>query len=118
MHRIYYLAIIFLSVLVSACTGTADDYYTSGTGSATLIWDLPTQNTDDTTLDNLARFIIYYGPASGTFAYQVNVEDPVATTYIVENLRVGISYRFTITAVNTSGVESDYSNIVTRTIVE
>lgn len=119
MHKIRnVVAIISMAVLIAACTGTASDYYTSGTGSATLTWDIPTQNSDDTTLNDLDRFIIYYGPASGALAYSVIVQDPTATTYDVENLRVNVSYMFAITAVNSSGVESDFSNIVTKMITQ
>ena len=119
MHRIHNVAaIIILSVLSVSCTGTASDYYTSGTGSATLTWNAPTQNSDDTDLEDLDRYVIYYGPVSGSLAYSVTVQDPSATTYIVESLRVNISYMFAITAVNSNGVESDISNMVIKLITE
>lgn len=119
MHRTHkVMAFVILSVLITACTGTASDYYTSGSGSATLTWDAPTQNSDNTTLDDLNRYVIYYGPASGTLSYNVTVQDATATTYVVENLRVNISYMFAITAVNDNGVESDFSNIVTKMITQ
>jgi fibronectin type 3 domain-containing protein len=119
MHRtLKVVAIFILSVLITACTGTASDYYTSGSGSTTLTWDAPTQNSDNTSLDDLNRYVIYYGPASGALAYSVIVQDPTATSFVVENLRVNITYIFAITAVNDNGVESDLSNIVTKMITQ
>lgn len=115
-HNPYYIAVIVLSALLLSCSDSSNNGPALGTGSTTLSWDAPSQNTDNSTLNDLARFVIYYGPASGTLDYSVNVNDPTATSYSVENLVKGTSYIFAMTAVNSSGVESDQSNIITRTI--
>jgi Fibronectin type III domain len=121
-NRAHKIAFIFLSALAvqqqTSCTGTASDYYTSGTGSATLSWVAPTQNTDDSPVGTLNGYTIYYGPESGTLAYTIYVEGDSATNYIVENLRVNTTYKFAISAVNSDGIESDLSNIVNKTITE
>ncbi len=82
-------------------------------GSATLSWTPPTTNTDGTALTDLAGFKVYYGTASGSYTQVVNVG--YVTTYTVNNLTSG-TYYFAVTAYDTSGYESGYSNQVSKTI--
>lgn len=118
---------VLIATLISSCTGSSndsnnhnlpDDYYVTGTGTATLSWEAPIENTDNTMLNDLSGYVVYFGPASGTLAYSVNVTNPNEITYIVENLRVNTRYMFAMTAINSNGVESNLSNIVTKTITE
>ena len=84
-------------------------------GSATLTWTAPTQNTDGTTVTDLAGYRVYYGTAMNQWSNQINIDNPSVTTYVVENLSPD-TYYFVATAINASGAESAYSNATTRTI--
>lgn len=81
--------------------------------SATLTWDAPTTNADGTPLTDLAGYKVYYGTTSGNYTEVIDAGN--VTTYKVENLSPG-TYYFTVTAYDTSGNESDYSNEVSKTI--
>lgn len=83
------------------------------TGSATLSWDVPTTNTDGTPLTNLAGYKIYYGTSSGNYTKIIDVGN--VTTYVINNLAPG-TYYFTTSAYDTSGIESGYSNEVSKTL--
>jgi len=83
-------------------------------GSATLNWLPPTQNEDGTALIDLAGYNIYWG-APGNYTNSVTINNPGLTSYVVDNLAPG-TYEFVATALNAAGVESQYSNSVTKTI--
>lgn len=84
-------------------------------GSATLSWQAPTQNTDGTALTDLASYKIYYGTSAGNYPNQITIDNPGLTTYVVENLPAD-TYYFVSTAINSSGVESNYSNVATKVV--
>jgi hypothetical protein len=81
-------------------------------GSATLAWIAPTTYTDGTTLTSLWGYKIYYGTSPGNYTISVNVGN--VTTYTVTNLSTG-TYYFAVTAYDISGIESSYSNQVSKT---
>jgi len=83
-------------------------------GSLTLSWNAPIQNTDGTALSDLAGYKLYYGTATGNYTNTINVGN--VTTYQVNNLTDGLTYYFAVTAYNTSGNESVYSNEVNKTV--
>jgi len=87
----------------------------TATGTATLSWDAPTTNEDGTTLDNLAGFRVYYGTAPGDYTQSTTIGNPGITTYVVENLTPNTWY-FATTAYNTRGIESDFSNEVSKVL--
>lgn len=87
----------------------------TGAGSATLSWTPPTENEDGSTLTDLAGYKIYYGVSEGSYPNQITVDNVGITTYVVENLSPD-TYFFVSTAFNSSGVESDYSNVASKTI--
>ncbi len=101
---------------VSDSTGT-DDTGTNLTGTASLTWDAPSTNADGTILTDLAGYKIYYGTESGNYTEVRNVEN-VTTVPIDElpDIQSGIWY-FAVTAYDTSGNESDYSNEVNTEIM-
>lgn len=86
-----------------------------GTGSATLSWMPPTQNSDGSALVNLAGYRIHYGLSETDLDYTVEVENSSVNTYVVENLTDGTWY-FAVTAVNTAGLASAPSNIASKKI--
>ena len=92
------------------------DRKSTGIGTATLSWIPPTQRADGTPLTNLAGFRIYYGRMSQIYDYQIEIENPGVTTYLVEGLEPGDWY-FAAAAYDSNGVRSDYSIEVTKSIL-
>ncbi|HNR23495.1 MAG TPA: putative Ig domain-containing protein [Steroidobacteraceae bacterium] len=84
-------------------------------GSATLNWQPPTERTDGSALANLAGYRIYYGNAPGNYSQSVNLTNPGLTSYVIDNLTGGTWY-FTMTAVDSAGLESARTNPVSKTI--
>ena len=90
-------------------------------GSATLSWTAPSENDDGSPLTDLAGFRVYWGTEPNSYP---NLEDPMntgmtttagTTTYVVQNLSAG-TYYFVATAVNSVGVESTFSDSVSKVI--
>lgn len=82
-------------------------------GIATLAWDAPTTKTDGTPLTGQTVYRLYYGTTPGNYTAVLNVGS--VTTYTVVNLASG-SYYFAVTACIANGLESAYSNEVSRRI--
>jgi hypothetical protein len=87
----------------------------SATGSVTLNWTPPTQNEDGSQLTDLAAYRILWSRDGGTFSNSVRINNPSVTRYVVENLTPG-TYEFAATAINSAGVESRFSNSITRVV--
>ncbi len=100
---------------IKAASGsvTASTALTVADRSASLSWDPATTNTDGTPLTDLAGYKLHYGTSSGNYTASVSVG--AGTSYVLSNLAAG-TYYFTVTTVNTGGVESAYSNEVSKTI--
>ena len=80
------------------------------TQSATLMWTLPTQNTDGTPLTDLTNFILYYGTDS-TFTTSTTRLLPASTLMTtVNNLVPNNTYYFAIASVSASGGIGQKSN--------
>lgn len=77
-------------------------------GDATLSWDAPTTNADGTPLTDLGGYKVYYGTASRVYGTPIDVKNVL--TYKVIGVTKG-TY-FAVTAYDTSGNESAYSNEV------
>ena len=78
-------------------------------GTATLTWTIPTERTDNTPLDNLEGFHIYFGQSSGDYANKITVNNSTISNYMVDNLGAGRWY-FVVTAFDSDGLESNPSN--------
>ena len=87
----------------------------SGSSSATLSWTPPTQNTDGSQLTDLAAYKIYYGLSEGNYTNQIRINNPGISTYVVDNLTPD-TYYFVSTSINSSGVESDFSNVARKIV--
>jgi hypothetical protein len=85
------------------------------TGTATLDWTPPTQNSDGSALTNLAGYTVYYGTAPDKLTESVKVSNPGVATYVLSNLASGTWY-FAVTAYSSAGVESDRSGVVSTQI--
>lgn len=84
-------------------------------GSATLTWTPPTTNTNGTPLTNLAGYRVRWGTAAGNYPNAVTLNNAGLATYVVGNLAPG-TYYFVVTALNSAGVESQFSNMASKTI--
>jgi hypothetical protein len=120
-------ALFLMSVLASAVTGCGGGNAPTPagavgsnpnpgggntTGTATLSWNAPTTNTDGTPLTDLAGYKVYYGTKSRTYTNSTVIGK--VTTYTI-NLASG-TYYFTVTAYDSTGLESTFSNEAAKTI--
>jgi hypothetical protein len=88
----------------------------SSSGAATLSWTPPTQNTDGTSLTNLAGYRIYYGTSSTSLTQQIQIANAGMTSYVMSGLGTG-TYYFGVRSYNTLGTESELSNIASKAIL-
>ena len=84
-------------------------------GRATLSWTAPSERTDGSQLTNLAGFRIYYGTSRFDLRYSVEIRDPGANSWVIEDLTQGTWY-FAATAFDSAGIESARTNAVSKTI--
>jgi hypothetical protein len=87
----------------------------TATGSATISWTPPTSNTDNSPLTNLGGYRIYYGTSSGNLTQVLDLPNPGISSGVVGNLSAGTWY-FAVTSYNSSNVESERSNVTSKTI--
>jgi hypothetical protein len=87
----------------------------NASGTATLSWMPPTQNTDGSALTDLFGFQILYGHSPDNLDKSITLANPGLSSYVLENLSSGTWY-FTVVAVNSIGMTSPLSNIASKTI--
>jgi hypothetical protein len=112
----------FANIVIKVSDGKASaslpsfsiDVTQASLGSATLSWSAPMQNTDGTTLTNLAGYRIFYGKSSSAMSQSVQIANAGVTTYVVD-LTPG-TYFFSIKAYSSNGSESDSSNVVSKVV--
>ena len=93
---------IFISLVLCFFLATANTF----AGEANLAWDPPDVPTE------VVGYKVYYGTASGVYPQSIDVGN--MTSYTVSNLIDGQSYYFAVTTYNALGVESYYSNEVSK----
>jgi hypothetical protein len=114
----------YANILISVSDGTHSASLTAfaihvqgtATGSATLSWTPPTQNTDGSALTDLAGYHVYYGTNPNALTQSVDIPASNATSYVVNNLYVGGTYYFAVTAYDSNHVESNFSGVTSKTI--
>lgn len=124
--------IVLLSVILGACGGGDSDLLSpgtsvplptgtgtdpdpdSGTGVASINWTPPTENTDDTVLTDLAGYKIYYGTSPDSLTNVITINNVGLTSYVVDILPTNTTCYFSVTAFNSNGIESGFSNIVSK----
>ncbi len=112
----------YTNVLISVNDGTATSSLPAFTISValpvtrtvTLNWTPPTQNMDGSPITNLAGYKVMYGSSSGQYPQALSVPVATMTSVAIEALEAGRTWYFTVKAVNTSGIESDFSNEVSK----
>ena len=114
------LTIFFLVLTLIGCGGSSGSSPSGppndgAAGTATLTWDAPTTNIDGSPA-SLAGFKIYYGTSSHAYTQSIYVTD-TGSSLVVYTLSLSQgTYYFAVTAVDESGIESDYSNEVSKAI--
>jgi hypothetical protein len=81
-------------------------------GPVELSWVTPEENVDGSELVDLAGYRVYYGERSRDYSDVLELSDPTATSHKL-NLPTG-NYYFAMTAFDSEGHESAYSNEVQR----
>lgn len=107
------LAAFSLQVLAA---GAAGGNAGGTTANATLSWKAPTQNTDGSTLTNLAGYRVYHGTSANQLAREAELQGAESTRYVAANLGRGTHY-FAISAYTTDGQESGLSAIGSKTVL-
>ena len=104
-----------ITVTASGSTNTPQQIPVSFTlsastaGTATLAWNAGTDS-------DLAGYKVYRGTASGTYGAPLTTLPKTTTNYTATGLQNGTTYFFVITAYDTAGNESTYSNEVSKSI--
>jgi hypothetical protein len=88
----------------------------TATGSAMLSWTPPTQNTDGSPLTNLSGYRVYWGTSQGNYTNSTTINNPGLSSYVVDQLTPATWY-FALTAVNSAGSESAYSNVASKQVL-
>jgi hypothetical protein len=84
-------------------------------GGAELSWTAPTQNTDGSSLIDLAGYRIIYGTSPSALTQTVQVANAGITRYTMDNLSPG-TYYFAVRAYTSSGTESSNSNVMSKIV--
>jgi hypothetical protein len=77
----------------------------TGTGSATLSWQPPTERVDGSPLARLSGYRILYGQQSRRYTYTIEITNPGLTRYFIDGLGEGWWY-FAIVAIDSDGLAS------------
>jgi len=82
--------------------------------SATVTWVPPSLNTDGTALTDVIGYRVSYGASAGNLDFFVSVPGGTSTSAVIDGLNAG-TYYFAVTALNSTGVASAESSVVSRT---
>jgi len=97
------------SITVKAGSGS------SNTGTATLDWSAPTQNTNGTALTDLAGYHLHYGTSASNLSASVQIPSAAVRTYTLKNLAPA-TYYFAIAAYTRTGLQGALSRVVSKTV--
>jgi hypothetical protein len=84
-------------------------------GTAALQWSAPLTNTDGSSLQDLAGYIVVYGDSANDLDQTIRINNPSIDRYVVEQLPAG-TYYFAVKAFNSRGLESERSNVVSKVV--
>jgi hypothetical protein len=112
------------SVIISVSDGTASASLPAFvitvapplTSSAKVSWHAPTSNVDGTPITDLTGFRVFYGNVAGQYSQSLLVSSPDITSVVIEGLATSTTWYFATKAITAGGVESDYSQEVSKTL--
>jgi len=108
----------------SAAAGASAATATSGSSpanpadkSVTFSWSPPTQNSDGSSITNLAGYTLHYGTSSQDYTGSIEITDPTKTSYTVSDggFPPG-TYYFAISAYNAQQISSPLSGEISVTV--
>ena len=109
IFSIFYTSLII--TILAGCGGSSNQ--AGGTGSVSLAWNVPTTYVDGTPATGMVGFKVYYGTVSRMYTHTIDVNN--VPCYTIKSLFPG-TYYFAITAYDSSGIESDFSTELSKTI--
>jgi hypothetical protein len=92
------------------------DVVGTATGSITISWLAPVEETDGSPLTDLTGYKIYWGMSLGDYPNSVTLNHPGVVTHVIENLTPG-TYYLVATAFDSDGVESEHSEVVMHRVL-
>lgn len=89
------------------------------TSGLTVQWTPPATRVDGTALlpSAIQGYRVYYGTSSGIYSTYVEIAGNTTLEYTFSGLPTGMTYHFAVTAYDTAGVESGYSNEISRELL-
>lgn len=124
----YLFPALAIACFVAACGNTVDlrvstneepgqpgGGTTTGTGSVTLSWLPPVENTDGSPLLDLAGYRVYQGTSATSLSPTQRIDSPGITRIVVDGLSSGTHY-FAVSAFALSGAESALSSVGSKRI--
>lgn len=127
-YKLYRLGILLILVLLTACGGAVDGGDSSydagsdggsngpiGNESVTISWLAPDTYTDGSYMSDLEGHHIYMKVNNGSYKRIHTINSAGLLTHVVENLGPA-TYTFAVTAFNSDGLESSFSNAVRITL--
>ena len=96
------------SITVKSGTG-------SNTGTATLTWTAPTENTNGTAVTDLAGYHLHYGTSASNLSASVQIPSAAVRSYTFKDLAPA-KYYFAIAAYTKTGLQSALSRVVSKTV--
>ncbi|HEU5133726.1 MAG TPA: putative Ig domain-containing protein [Steroidobacteraceae bacterium] len=87
----------------------------SGSGVASLQWEVPPSKVSGEPLDDLVGYRILYGRSSSDLDHSVMVPDPATTSFQISSLSSGVWY-FAVVAVNSNGLEGPPTTLTSKSI--
>jgi len=111
------------NIIISVSDGTSETALPAfsvavteaASGTATLSWTAPSENTNGSALTNLAGYWINYGTSADNLSEKVQIDNPGIVTYVVSNLSPGTWY-FSLTAYSAANVQSAPSSVASYTV--
>ena len=103
----------------SASTGATSTTSPANTTakSTMLSWSPPTQNSDGSSLSNLAGYTLHYGTSSEDYTGSIEITNPTATSYVLSDSSFPPGkYYFAISAYNAQQVSSSLSGEISVTV--
>ena len=114
--RLQLVTLIVTALLLGGCSASSNGMsQNSASGSVTLSWIAPTQNTNGTPISDLAGYHIRYGTAPSDLTKVIDLAGTGITCIEVSNLAPG-TYYFAISAYTALGTESAESEVGHKTI--
>ena len=108
------------SSVSSAVTASSTDSSASSAvtdSSATVNWVAPVARADGSPLSlaDIGGYRVYYGTTEGDYPNRIDVTDGTAVGTVLTDLPPG-TYYFVVTTQDTAGRESEYSDVLIKTI--